>query len=243
MFPYLEFLDTPSGRLTIGATARSSQSDAQGIVTGIQETHYDALSSHSVQIDGRQWEPAAQVVLVAPVPADVQLLLDQAQHGVTSGAFEVQVCQEGNRVYFADTAEQVMQLLGIKIGIHPDFAVEETERLKAAAAAGLRRELRFRGCFGISGPLAYVSSYQQRAAPLFAIGQTIYLYDGYTPYTVSERLLVKGDHAHQLPTGKWHYREASDYNGIQHRYPEHVVMAEPLTGPNIPVIPVPVNPS
>jgi hypothetical protein len=53
MFPYLQFLDTPSGRLTIGATARSSQSNAQGVVTGIQETHYDALSSHSVQIAGR----------------------------------------------------------------------------------------------------------------------------------------------------------------------------------------------
>ena len=109
MFPCLTYLDTPSGRLTLGATVRSTRTTVQGIVTAIRPTVHELSGcSYRIEVAGRQSEPAAHFELVAPVPAELQQLLNQAQRAVTSGAFEVRLPQEGDRVYFADTAAQVI---------------------------------------------------------------------------------------------------------------------------------------
>lgn len=228
MFPYLPYLDTPAGRLTLGATVRSTRSTVQGIVTAIYQTAHELPgSSHRIEVAGRQSEPAAHFELVAPVPAELQQLLDQAQRAVTSGAFEVRLPQEGDRVYFADAAAQVIQLLGVKIGIHPSRVQDEIAYLERAAAAGKCDEIRLRGCFGIVGQLAYVSSIRSRPAPRFTIAQPVHFYNASAKaYIVSEVALFQDSYSsqHRQPGGEWRYYHSGDTERL-HAYPEHVVTA------------------
>ena len=121
----------------------------------------------------------------------------------------------GDRIYFAETPAQVIALLRLTIGIHPDRVQEETDYLALAAQAGRCQELRFRGWFGHVGELAYVSMGQIRPRPLFKIGSKVRFFNQAPDYTVSGICLVqpvRGVAGEPYGATVWHYFYAEARN-------------------------------
>lgn len=108
---------------------------------------------------------------------------------------------EGDRIYFADTAEQAIALLAATIGL------SDVEYLKQRAEAGPVDELRWRGqaVGSIVGKLAYVSTgtNKQHPEPKFLVGHQVHFFSPHTTHTVSGLALYKD----RLNYGKtqWHY--------------------------------------
>lgn len=121
----------------------------------------------------------------------------------TSGALEVLLPGEGDRIYFADTPEQAIALVGAAIGVQNQD--EEVAYLTRALARGPVSELRWRGYTrpGSIGQLAYINTAQERPAPLFASGAPVRFYFGITPNVVNGVALYKD----RLNYGKtqWYY--------------------------------------
>lgn len=123
---------------------------------GHRDVHYSTGDGHRVEVNGRHCDVADNYELVAAPKAVGQAIIGQAAQGTTSGAFEVLLPAAGDRIYFAETPVQVLALLRLTFGIHPDRVQEETNYLARAVQAGRCHELRFRGWFGHVGQLAYV---------------------------------------------------------------------------------------
>jgi hypothetical protein len=168
MFGRTRFLDTTAGRLALGATVRSTTSSREGLITEFVPT---GQGEPTVMLNDRHGEQAANLVLVAPPEPTAEAIISQDAEPVLSGTFEVMVPGQYERVYFADTPEQVIRLLARLIGIRN--VAQETADL-ARMAEGQAVDLRFRGSFGIVGQLAYVYAGHARELPRFGLGQQVH---------------------------------------------------------------------
>jgi hypothetical protein len=226
MLPNLQSIETAAGKIALGATVRSTRyRDVQGLVTAIMWTGF----YYSIQVAGRHSDAAHQYELLESpqrTAADVHSQnLNPHYQEATSGALEVLLPGEGDRIYFAETPQQVIALLAATIGL----ADEERELgyLNSLLASGRKLdEVRWRGYTGPGsiGQLAYVSTTQARPAPRFAIGAPVRFYSGTKPNTVSGVALYKD----RLNYGKtqWHY----SYEGAgryAQPYAESHTVAEP----------------
>ncbi len=185
MLPNLSAIETAAGRIALGATVRSTRYPVQGCVTAIcwNGHHY------CLEIDHRQGDDASKYTLLsAPTHVGFNFVNPHTQQ-VLSGNFEVLLLGEGDRIYFADTAAQVIALVAAAIGLRAE--ARETAYLTARAAAGPVDELRWRGCAGIVGQLAYVSTRQPHPVPQFLVGQRVHFFSGLTANTVSGLALYK----------------------------------------------------
>lgn len=112
---------------------------------------------------------------------------------------------EGDRIYFAETAEQAIALLAATIGLRDQ--AREVKYLKQRAEAGPVDELRWRGqaVGSIVGQLAYVSTGtdKQHPVPQFLVGHQVHFFSPHTTHTISGLALYKD----RLNYGKtqWHY--------------------------------------
>lgn len=204
MLPNLQSIETAAGKIVLGANVRSTRyNNVQGLVTAIMWTGF----FYSIQVDGRHSDAAHQYELLESPQrsaADVNARnLNPHYQTATSGALEVLLPGEGDRIYFADTPAQAIALVAAAIGVRDQ--AEEVAYLTRALARGPVSELRWRGYTrpGSIGQLAYISTAQQRPAPLFAIGAPVRFYRGTKPNTVSGMALYKD----RLNYGRtqWHY--------------------------------------
>lgn len=229
MLPNLQSIETAAGKIVLGATVRSTRyRDVQGLVTAIMWTGF----YFSIQVDGRHSDAAHQYELLdtpARTAADVYSQnLNPHYQVATSGALEVLLPGEGDRIYFADTAQQAIALVAAAIGVRDQ--AEEVAHLTKALERGPVCELRWRGYTvpGSIGQLAYISTAQERPAPLFGIGAQVRFYNGTKPNTVSGVALYK-DRRNYGKT-QWHY----SYEGAgryAQPYAESHTVAEPAESP------------
>ncbi len=200
MLPNLPAIETHAGRIAIGATVRSTRyRDVQGLVTAIYWNGY----AYIIEVNSRHSDDAGQYELLsAPTHQGFNYINPNTQR-VLSSKFEVLLPGEGDRLYFANTAEQAIALLAATIGLRDQ--AREVEYLKHRAEAGPVDELRWRGqaVGSLVGQLAYVSTGKQHPAPKFLVGHQVYFFSPHTPHTVSGLALYKD----RLNYGKtqWHY--------------------------------------
>ncbi|TVT36800.1 hypothetical protein FNT36_25135 [Hymenobacter setariae] len=200
MLPNLPAIETRAGRIALGATVRSIRyRDVQGSVTAIYWNGYH----YAIEVNNRHSDDAGQYELLsAPTFQGFNYVNPNTQQ-LLSGKFEVLLPGEGDRIYFADTAEQAIALLAATIGLNDQ--VREVEYLKHRAEAGPVDELRWRGqaVGSIVGQLAYVSTGKQHSAPRFLVGHQVRFYSGHSTSTVSGLALYK-DRLNYGQT-QWHY--------------------------------------
>jgi hypothetical protein len=200
MLPNLPAIETRAGRLAIGATVRSTRyRDVQGLVTAIYWNCYH----YAIEVNNRHSDDAGQYELLsAPTHQGFNYVNPHTQQ-LLSGQFEVLLPGEGDRIYFAETAEQAIALLAATIGLRDQ--AREVEYLKQRAAAGPVDELRWRGqaVGSLVGQLAYVSTGQPHPAPQFLVGHQVRFYGGHTTSIVSGLSLYK-DRLNYGQT-QWHY--------------------------------------
>ncbi|QKG54955.1 hypothetical protein [Hymenobacter sp. BRD67] len=200
MLPNLPAIETRAGRLAIGATVRSTRyRDVQGLVTAIYWNGYH----YAIEVNNRHSDDAGQYELLSlPTHQGFNYVNPHTQQ-LLSGQFEVLLPGEGDRIYFAETAEQAITLLAATIGLRDQ--AREVEYLKQRAEAGPVNELRWRGqaVGSLVGQLAYVSTGQPHPAPRFLVGHQVRFYGGHTTNTVSGLALYK----ERLNYGQtqWHY--------------------------------------
>lgn len=175
MLPDLKDIETTAGRIALGATVRSTRyPDVQGAVTAIRWTGY----YYSIEVDGRHSDNAANYELLSPKTFPGFNYVNPNAQQALSGNFEVELPGEGERIYFADTAEQAIALVAATIGLRDQD--EEVAYLKRRAEAGPVKELRWRGCAASCvGQLAYISTRQERPAPRFAVGEAVCFWSGH----------------------------------------------------------------
>ena len=227
MLPDLTAIETNAGRIALGATVRSTRyPDVQGAVTAIRWTGYQ----YSIEVAGRHSDNSANYELLsAPTFPGFNYVNPNVQEA-TSGRFEILLPGEGDRIYFADTAQQAIALVAAAIGL--DDQEREVTYLAALAEAGPVDERRWRGCAGIVGQLAYVSTSQERPRPRFAVGSKVKFYSGHTTSTVRGLALYK-DRLNYGQT-QWHYFYAEALGNHHPMSEAHTVAAEqPITSVNI----------
>ena len=202
MLPNLPAIETHAGRIAIGVTVRSTRyRDVQGLVTAIYWNGYH----YAIKVNDRHSDDAGQYELLSENAHQGFNYVNPNTQQVLSGQFEVLLPGEGDRIYFADTAEQAIALLAATIGLRDQTA--EVEYLKQQAEAGPVDELRWRGqaVGSIVGQLAYVSTStgKQHPAPKFLVGHQVHFFSPHTTHTVSGLALYKD----RLNYGKtqWHY--------------------------------------
>lgn len=202
MLPNLPAIETHAGRIAIGATVRSTRyRDVQGMVTAIYWNGYH----YAIKVNDRHSDDAGQYELLSEPTHQGFNYVNPNTQPVLSGKFEVLLPGEGDRLYFADTAEQAIALLAATIGLRDQ--AREVEHLKQRAEAGPVDELRWRGqaVGSIVGQLAYVSTGtgKQHPAPKFLVGHQVHFFSPHTTHTISGLALYKD----RLNYGKtqWHY--------------------------------------
>ncbi|MFD2719901.1 hypothetical protein ACFST9_14325 [Hymenobacter monticola] len=198
MLPNLTAIETSAGRIIIGATVRSTRyANVQGLVTSIFWNGHE----FSLEVDKRHRDDAGKFELLSVPTWPGFTFVNPHTQQVLSGNFEVLLPGEGDRIYFADTAEQAIALVAAAVGLADQ--VREVEYLKQRAEAGPLDEVRFRGSAGIVGQLAYVSHRQERPAPKFLVGHQVHFFSPHTTHTVSGLALYKD----RLNYGKtaWYY--------------------------------------
>lgn len=198
MLPDLNDIETNAGRISLGSTVRSTRyHDVQGIVTLIRWTGY----WYSIQVDGRHSDNAANYELLSTKTFPGFNYVNPNAQQALSGKFEVELPGEGERIYFADTAEQAIALVAAAIGLRDEQG--EVAYLKRRAEAGRVDQLRWRGCAAsCAGQLAYISTGQVREAPRFAVGDCVSFFHG-AANTVSGVALYKDRRNHGQV--QWHY--------------------------------------
>ncbi|GGG59906.1 hypothetical protein [Hymenobacter glacieicola] len=190
MLPNLPAIETHAGRIAIGATVRSTRyRDVQGLVTAIYWNGY----GYAIKVNDRHSDDAGQYELLSgPTHQGFNYVNPNTQQ-VLSGKIEVLLLGEGDRIYFADTAEQAIALLAATIGQHDQ--AREVEYLKQRAEAGPVDELRWRGqaVGSLVGQLACVSTGtgKQHPAPKFLVGAQVHFFSPHTTHTVSGLALYK----------------------------------------------------
>ena len=202
MLPNLPAIETHAGRIALGATVRSTRyRNVQGLVTAIYWNGYH----YAIEVNNRHSDDAGQYELLSPTTHQGFNYVNPNTQQVLSGAFEVLLPGEGDRIYFADTAEQAIALLAATIGLRDQAA--EVEYLKRRAEAGPVDELRWRGqaVGSLVGQLAYVSICpgKQHPAPKFLVGHQVHFFSPHTTHMISGLALYKD----RLNYGKtqWHY--------------------------------------
>ena len=202
MLPNLPAIETHAGRIALGATVRSTRyRNVQGLVTAIYWNGYH----YAIEVNNRHSDDAGQYELLSPTTHQGFNYVNPNTQQVLRGKFEVLLPGEGDRLYFADTAEQAIALLAATIGLRDQ--AREVEYLKQRAEAGPVDELRWRGqaVGSIVGQLAYVSTSisKQRPAPQFLVGHQVHFFSPHTTHTISGLALYKD----RLNYGKtqWHY--------------------------------------
>ncbi|WP_201982616.1 hypothetical protein [Hymenobacter rubidus] len=208
MLPNLPAIETHAGRIVIGATVRSTRyRDVRGLVTAIYWNGYH----YAIQVNDRHSDDAGQYELLSENTHQGFNYVNPHTQQVLSGQFEVLLPGEGDRIYFANTAEQAIALLAATIGLRDQ--AQEVEYLKQRAAAGPLDELRWRGqaVGSIVGQLAYVSTGtgKQHPEPKFLVGHQVHFYSPHMTYMISGLALYKD----RLNFGQtlWHYF----YDGAQ----------------------------
>ncbi len=158
---------------------------------------------YAIQVDDRHSDDVGQYELLSENTHQGFNYVNPNTQQVLSGQFEVLLPGEGDRIYFADTAEQAIGLLAATIGLRDQ--AYEVEYLKQRAAAGPVDELRWRGqaVGSIVGQLAYVSTGKQQPAPKFLVGQQVHFFNPHTTHTISGLALYK-DRLNYGQT-QWHY--------------------------------------
>ena len=202
MLPNLPAIETHAGRIALGATVRSTRyRDVQGLVTAIYWNGYH----YAIEVNDRHSDDAGQYELLSPPTHQGFNYVNPNTQQVLSGKFEVLLPGEGDRLYFADTAEQAIALLAATIGLHDQ--AREVEYLNQRAEAGPVDELRWRGqaVGSLVGQLAYVSICpgKQHPAPKFLVGHQVHFFSPHTTHMISGLALYKD----RLNYGKtqWHY--------------------------------------
>jgi hypothetical protein len=198
MLPDLKDIETSAGRISLGSTVRSTRyQDVQGIVTRI----YWAGFYFSIQVDGRHSDNAANYELLSPATVPGFNYVNPNAQQALSGKFEIELPGEGERIYFADTAEQAIALLAATIGLHDQE--QEVAYLKRRAEAGPVKDMRWRGCAtSCFDQLAYINSGQQRPEPRYQVGEAVSFFSQIAN-TVSGIALYK-DRRNYGRT-QWHY--------------------------------------
>lgn len=228
MLPNLQAIETRAGRIAIGTDVKSTRYPVQGTVTAIVWAGY----FYAIQVDNRHSDDAAHYELLSPATYQGFNYVNPFAQQATSGPFEVIVSGEGDRIYFAENAHQAISLIAATIGLKSPQ--QWVEYLMQRAEAGPVDELRWRGeaVGSVVGQLAYVSTRQERPAPLFAIDQPVTFYNGHTPNTVSGVALYKD----RLNYGKtqWHYFYAGGHAGHHPMSEAHTTAAQQPEQPAAP---------
>ena len=220
MLPNLPAIETRAGRIAIGAEVKSTRYPVQGLVTAIVWAGY----FYAIQVDNRHSDDATHYELLSEPTYQGFNYVNPFAQEATSGTFEVIVSGEGDRIYFAEDAHQAVSLLAATIGLKtPQHWVEY---LMQRAEAGPVDELRFRGeaVNSITGLLAYVSTRQERPAPLFAPGQMVTFYTGHALNTVRGVALYKDRRDHCKTV--WHYFYAGGHAGHHPMSEAHTTAAQ-----------------
>ena len=220
MLPNLAAIETRAGRIAVGAEVKSTRYPVQGLVTAIVWAGY----FYAIQVDNRHSDDAAHYELLSPPTYQGFNYVNPFSQEATSGNFEVIVSGEGDRIYFTEDAHQAVALVAATIGLkNPPQWVEY---LMHRAEAGPVDELRFRGeaVGSIVGQLVYVSTSQQRPAPLFAPGLPVTFYTGHTLNTVSGLALYKDRRDHCKTV--WHYFYAGGHAGHHPMSEAHTTAAQ-----------------
>lgn len=243
MLPNLPAIETRAGRIAIGAEVKSTRYPVQGTVTAIVWAGY----FYAIQVNNRHSDDAAHYELLSPLTFQGFNYVNPFSQEATSGNFEVLLPGEGDRIYFADDAHQAIALIAATVGLkRPQEGVEYL--MQRAEAGAVVDELRWRGeaVGSVVGQLAYVSTRQQRPAPLFAIGQPVTFYSGHTLNTVSGLALYK-DRKNYSKT-QWHYFNAEAHHGHHPMSEAHTTAAQPAGAEPVPaleaapvLVPVPVQ--
>ncbi|GAA4366220.1 hypothetical protein GCM10023185_37220 [Hymenobacter saemangeumensis] len=236
MLPNLAAIETRAGRIALGAKVKSTRYPVQGLVTAIVWAGY----FYAIQVDNRHSDDAAHYELLSPPTPQGFNFVNPFSQRVTSGTFEVLLPGEGDRIYFADDAHQAVALLAAAIGLkNPQQWVDY---LTQRAAAGPVNELRWRGeaVGSIVGQLAYVSTRQERAAPLFAIGQLVTFYNGHAPNSVSGIALYKDRRNYGKTV--WHYFNAEAHHGHHPMSEAHTAAAPAQPSPQTATKPASATP-
>ena len=202
MLPNLPAIETRAGRIVLGATVRSTRyGDVQGSVSAIYWRGY----AYAIEVNHCHHDDADQYELLSPPTHQGFNYLNPNTQQVLSAKFEVLLPGEGDRIYFADTAEQAIALLAATIGLRDQ--AREVEYLKRRAGAGPVDELRWRGqaVGSLVGQLAYVSTGtgRQHPDPKFLIGHRVHFFSPHTTHTISGLALYK-DRLNYDQT-QWHY--------------------------------------
>ena len=228
MLPNLKSIETLAGLFMLGSIVRSARlANVQGTVTAIAW----AGDGYTLQVGTHFTDPATAFELIstpARTAADVfSQNLNPHYQTATSGVLEVLLPGEGERIYFAQTPEQAIALVAAAIGVKDQ--AEEVAYLKRALERGRVDELRWRGYTVPSaiGQLAYVSTAQERPAPLFAIGTPVRFYNGSTDKIISGVALYKD----RLNYGKTEWRYTYEGAGrYDQPYAESFTEAAPAIG-------------
>jgi hypothetical protein len=175
MLPELKDIETKAGRISIGSTVRSTRfRDVEGLVTAIRWTAY----FFSIEVDGRHSDNAANYELLSQPRHDLFNYTNPNAQQALSGQFEVLLPGEGDRIYFADTAEQAIALVAATVGLYDQE--QEVKYLKYRAEGGPLKEVKWRGNAAVcEGQPAYISTSQQREAPRFAVGDLVCFWTGH----------------------------------------------------------------
>lgn len=220
---HLSSLTTAAGTISLGCSVYSTRyANVEGPVTAIRTTP----TGPTIEVLGRHSDFAQYYRLLAEPAPEAVAINEQATTPVISGTYEVRLPGESDRVYFAQTVAEVIALLNLKIGVAADDVAYATERIERATAAGKCDDIRFRGSFGFTGQLAYVSTGKERAAPLFAIGDKVLFFKSNPVYTVSGIRLYYDDRR-QYGATTWQY-EYAESRTKHYAMREHDTQAAPV---------------
>jgi len=201
-------IDTAAGTITLGSTVRSTRyADVQGPVTAIRRQPGGA----SIEVSGRHSDFSQYYQLLAPPCPQAQEIFTQALVPVLSGRFELRLPGDGDRIYFAETAEQVLALLDLRIGLSHDFREQDLRAVAGTETSERGDEVRFRGTYGGVGQLAYVRRGQPRPAPAYAVGNRVCFYSS-TVATISG-IRLYADDRRQYGATTWFYEYAEAPSG------------------------------
>lgn len=138
---------------------------------------------------------------------------EQARAGVTSGAYEIYIPSQDDRVFFADTREQMMQFLDDMIGIAKSDWSRQQQQQTLTTIDTLRGGITkwHQPWHGDRGQIAYVAAAGEASArkkPRFQVGDRVRFYMEAESYTVTG-LSLKYHRVQNRTSWQYHYAEGS----------------------------------